>query len=163
MVYQFRVILDAQDDVIRDIAIEQSATVEDLHNAILQSFGFGGQEMASFYVSDDNWEQGEEISLFAMGSETRAMSDTPIDEVVAEENDKLIYVYDFLNMWTFLVELAQIVEVETGTTYPNLLFAHGELPEKAPEKDFKADEVGADEDFLDDGDYDDYDFDENWN
>lgn len=164
MIYQFRVILDAEEDVIRDIEIEASASMEDLHNAIFQSFGFGGQEMASFYLSDNDWEQGEEISLFAMEGETRAMADTPIESVVSESQNKLIYVYDFLNMWTFLVELAQTTEVETGKVYPNLLFVHGELPEKAPEKDFEAEDLDTG-DALDfeDNDYDDLDFDENWN
>ena len=40
--------------------------MEDLHNVITQSFGFDGTEMASFYISDDEWNQGEEISLFDM-------------------------------------------------------------------------------------------------
>ena len=52
MIYRFRIILDAQEDVFRDIEIEAKATLEDFHNAITQSFGFAGQEMASFYTSD---------------------------------------------------------------------------------------------------------------
>jgi len=38
MVYKFRVILDAEEDVIRDIAILESDTLEDLHNAIVNAF-----------------------------------------------------------------------------------------------------------------------------
>ena len=67
MVYRFRIILDAKEDVIRDIEIEQTATMEDFHNAIIQAYGFEGQEMASFYTSNDSWEQKEEIVLFDMG------------------------------------------------------------------------------------------------
>ena len=58
MIYRFRVILDAQEDIFRDIEIEQDATAEDFHNAITQAFGFGGQEMACFYISDEAWNQG---------------------------------------------------------------------------------------------------------
>ena len=36
------------------------------------------------------------------------MSDYPLSEILNKENTKIIYVYDFLNMWTFLVELAAI-------------------------------------------------------
>ena len=46
MIYRFRVILDADEDVFRDIEIEADATVEDFHNAITQAFGFEGGEMA---------------------------------------------------------------------------------------------------------------------
>jgi hypothetical protein len=169
MIYRFRVILDANDDVFRDIEIEASSTLEDFHNAITQAFGFAGQEMASFYVSNDAWEQGEEIALFDM-SETpgalRIMSETILENTVSERKTKLIYVYDFLNMWTFLVELAEVADREEGTIYPNLMFAHGEIPEEATELEFVAegDEDDIDEDYeLDPEDYENLDFDENWN
>ena len=60
MIYRFRIILDTKEDVFRDIEIEAEATLEDFHNTITQSFGFEGQEMASFYVSNEKWEQGKE-------------------------------------------------------------------------------------------------------
>ncbi len=171
MIYRFRVILDANEDVFRDIEIEATANLEDFHNAITQAFGFAGQEMASFYMSNEAWEQGEEIALFDM-SETpgavKVMSETILENTVWEKQTKLIYVYDFLNMWTFLVELAEIAEREEGRIYPNLMFAHGEIPEEATELEFIAEGEEDDDDFeedydLDPEDYDTLDFDENWN
>jgi hypothetical protein len=38
MVYKFRVILDAEEDIFRDIAILENDTLEDLHNAIVNAF-----------------------------------------------------------------------------------------------------------------------------
>ncbi|NNL81464.1 MAG: hypothetical protein HKO67_13330, partial [Flavobacteriaceae bacterium] len=105
MIYRFRIILDnkSEEDIFRDIEIRKTDTLEDLHNAITQSFGFDGMEMASFYLSDDEWNQGEEISLFDMseaGTSVRLMNETQLEEVVNEDQTKLIYVYDFLSMWT---------------------------------------------------------------
>ena len=40
-------------------------------------------------------------------------------------------------MWTFMVELGEIVEEAQGTDYPNLLFVHGQVPGEAPEKVFE--------------------------
>lgn len=170
MIYRFRIILDTDEDVFRDIEIEASNTLEDFHNAITQSFGFDGQEMASFYTTNDLWEEGEEISLFDVSDEpdgVRIMSETYLEDIVDEEKTRLLYVYDFLNMWTFMVELADIAEAEAGTTYPNLMYSHGQIPEEAPEKEFIAEEI-EDDDFeeefdLDPEDYDNLDFDENWN
>jgi hypothetical protein len=169
MLYRFRIILDAEEDVFRDIEIMADNTLEDLHNTILQSFGFDGTEMASFYISDDEWNQGEEISQFDVTEGTgsiRLMNETTLDDVVSEEQTKLIYVYDFLSMWTFLVELAEIAEPDPQMDYPNLLFVHGQLPTAAPEKEFQAEDddlgLGYDDDF-DVDDYDDLSFDENWN
>ncbi|MCB0464496.1 MAG: hypothetical protein KDC78_02310 [Aequorivita sp.] len=170
MIYRFRIILDTHEDVFRDIEIKASATLEDFHNAIIQSFGFDGQEMASFYTSNDLWEEGEEISLFDVSDEpggVRIMGETYLEDVVDEEKTRLLYVYDFLNMWTFMVELADIAEAETGQIYPNLMYSHGQIPEEAPQKEFIAEEI-EDDDFdeefdLDPEDYDNLDFDENWN
>lgn len=168
MIYRFRVILDTEEDVFRDIEIEQDATLEQFHDVINQSFGFDGMEMASFYVSDEQWNQGEEISQFDMGDGTqpiRLMNETALIDVVHEASPRLIYIYDFLSMWTFLVELAEIADYENGREYPNVMFVHGQIPDRAPEKEFKADDDDAidDDDFMDLDNYDDLEFDENWN
>ncbi|CAZ97038.1 hypothetical protein Q4603_16835 [Zobellia galactanivorans] len=164
MIYKIRVILDAQEDIFRDLEIEASTSMEEFHNAIAQSFGFLGNEMASFYTCDEEWNQDEEIALFDMsenGSDVRLMNETFLEDVMTEESPKLIYVYDFLSMWTFYVELADIVSYEAGITYPNLLFSFGELPETPPEKNFESKPTFDFDDTFEN--YDDLDFDENWN
>ena len=165
MIYKIRIILDAKEDIFRDIEIEANNSMEEFHNAIAQSFGFLGNEMASFYTCDNNWKQDEEIALFDMsesGSDVRLMNETFLEDVLTVKTPKLIYVYDFLNMWTFFVELADIVEEEAGRSYPNMLFSFGELPESPPERKFQAENSALDiDDTLES--YDDLDFDENWN
>ena len=122
--------------------------------------------MASFYISDDQWQQGQEIALFDMGEneDIRLMNETIIEDIVDEDQTKLIFVYDFLNMWTFLVELGEIVEEAQGTDYPNLMFVCGQVPSEAPEKQFEADQSFEDDNEnyrLDD--YDELNFGEHWN
>ncbi len=182
MVYKFRVILDTEEDIFRDIAILESDSLEDLHNAIVNTFGFDGMEAASFYACDDQWTQlEEEISLFDMGDEpgdSKTMHSTPINTVLNEDNTKIIYVYDFLNMWTFFVELGAVEEEEPGVVYPELLFSHGILPDGMPGKNFSADPVSNEDifgEFDDDFDEEDYDmfdgddsfedfgYEDNWN
>ena len=164
MVYKVRIILDAKEDIFRDIEIKNSSTMEEFHDAIAQSFGFLGNEMASFYTCDEEWKQDEEIALFDMNegdSDVRLMNETFLEDVLTEESPKLIYVYDFLNLWTFLVELADVVEPESAATYPNVLFSFGELPENPPETNFKSEPSDDFEDTFEN--YDDLDFNENWN
>lgn len=164
MVYKIRIILDAEDDIFRDLELEAHNTLEEFHNAITQAFGFLGNEMASFYTCDLEWNQDEEIALFDMGEhpgDTRLMHSVHLSDVLTKKSPKLIYVYDFFNMWTFFVELADIVEKEDGRTYPNVLFSFGELPDSPPEKKFESKpSIDFDDSF---GNYDDLDFDENWN
>lgn len=168
MVYRFRVILDTQDDVFRDIEILEEDTLEDFHNSIVNAFGFDGNEMAAFYISDDEWNQGEEISQFDLGEDlgsVRLMNETTLDSVVSKNQRKLIYVYDFLSMWTFLIELADIAEIEDGRDYPNLMYVHGQIPADAPDKEFVADknEYDDDDSDLDLDNFDDLSYDDIWN
>jgi hypothetical protein len=160
MIYRFRVILDndTEDDIFRDIEIYKTNSLEEFHETIINSFGFINNEMASFYISDNEWNQGEEISLFNFGDEskeTKLMSSVAINQVINNENNKLIYIYDFLNMWVFLIELIEVAEEIKGINYPNIIFSKGELPEKAPEKKFesKKDGIVDDEDYEEDNYY----------
>lgn len=136
-------------------------------------------EVASFYTCDETWNQEDEISLFDTGDvlgEQKIMSDYTLSEILDKENTKIIYVYDFINMWTFLVELAAIEDQVIGNTYPETIFSHGEIPDEAMEKNFESDnaddyndefEDGLDDDDLDmfegDDSFEDYGFEENWN
>ena len=62
MVFKIRVVLDVKQDVIRTIAIDGAKTLEDLAQYDCTAvFGFNGQQLASFYRTDDDWNQGEEI------------------------------------------------------------------------------------------------------
>lgn len=164
MIFRFRVILDTQEDVFRDFEIESTASLEDFHYAIAQAFGFGGTEMATFYRSSAQWEQGEELPLIDMGEGAGAFGEKELGEFFDADHHHMIYVYDFLHMWTFFVELMEIGEATPTGLYPNLVFAQGEVPEQAPETQFEAEENDSmdtfDEANEDDGllDYDDADF-----
>ena len=159
MIYRIRVILDVDDDVLRDIEISSTSTLEDLHNAIIQSFGFLGNEMASFYESDENWTQGDELPLESLETGINK-KDEKLNTVLTFSKPKLIYVYDFLNLWTFYVELKEEGEIVSGVTYPNLIHSQGEVPEEAPFKTFEAkgeenypdNEMEQNEDIDDDSD-----------
>ena len=160
MIYRVRIILDAPDDVLRDIEIDSDSTAEELHNVITQAFGFEGGEMASFYESDEEWNQGQEIALFDMdeeGSDTRVMCETSLDDILSDNAPNLLYVYDFLNMWSFLIELVEISEPQIAENYPNVIFAQGLLPESPPDREFKGEDTNEDGlEYEDDHSEDDY-------
>ena len=143
MIYRFRIILDVKEDVLRDIEIEETATFEDLHHTITQAFGFLGNEMASFYLSNEEWIQGDEMPLEAMDPSIESFGEKTLNTVISASQHQLIYVYDFLNLWTFFVELMEVGKVIAGTTYPNLIHAEGEVPEEAPEKLFESEGNGS--------------------
>ena len=151
---RFRVIVDIEEDVFRDILIGRSAPLEDLHRGILVAFDFGEGEMASFFQSDEHWGRGREIPLMDMGMDDAgnaypSMRTTPVEELVSAANDRMVYVYDFLRMWCFYVE---VIGVEEGDTpeYPLLAGEFGEAPDQfSKEVDFGEDPAATAEE--DDG------------
>jgi hypothetical protein len=158
--YKVRVILDTKKDVIRTLLVNDTINLEELHLFIAKTFGFNGQEMASFYKADYEWNQGEEIPLFNMSEfgEEISMSTCVLKETLPNTNDKLIYVYDFFKMWSFYVE---VIDSNTELlTESKILMSIGEVPDEAPEKEFVADknEDSFDDEFesLDDIDFDTY-------
>ena len=142
MIYKIRVILDTEEDVIRDIAIDDSANLEELHKIIVESFGFDGSEMAAFYLTDNDWVQGEEIPLFDISdaNDTVVMQNYFLKDILKVAHDKLFYVYDFYSMWSFFVELITITDTTIDAKLPKLLVSFGSLPRTAPEKQFISDD-----------------------
>jgi hypothetical protein len=169
MAYRIRIILDVPSDVIRDIIIDENSNLEAFHFTIAKSFGFKGQEMASFFRTNNDWDQGEEIPLFNMSddSTTQTMQNTALKDVFINKGDKLIYVYDFLALWTFFVEFIKVVDADEKQL-PKTIFQFGNTPDKAPEKEFIAEndldsfnELGEIDDFNENSDFDnidDFDF-----
>ena len=156
MIFRIRIILDTKEDIIRDIEIENNSTFKDLHTEILKSFQFDGNEMASFYLSNDNWDQGKEIRLSSFQEEDELiMENCPLDLIINENQKKFIYIYDFLNLWTFFVEIFEINPIIVGAKYPKLIFSLGKLPEKAPDKNFEKIKDNEFEDNFED-DHNDY-------
>ena len=128
-IFKFRVIIDTELDVFRDIEIETNATFEKLHEAILDAFDFESGEMASFYMSNEQWEKGLEITLMDMALEAAlSMKTTTLAEMVSKPSDKVLYVYDFMRMWIYYVELIEVKKDMPSTIYPRVALAYGDAP-----------------------------------
>ncbi|MFB0997258.1 MAG: hypothetical protein QMC28_00960, partial [Flavobacteriales bacterium] len=59
--YKFRVLIDTleEENAFRDIVVDSSSTFEVLNNMIVQAFKFKGDQVASFYLSNDEWDKGQ--------------------------------------------------------------------------------------------------------
>ena len=155
MIYRMRVILDVREDVFRDIEIDGGNTLEDFHNAIVQSFGLDGREMASFYLSDEEWAQGEEITLFDFSEgdkKAKVMSAHRISEFMTGTHQRMLYAYDFMSIKTFYVEVISLREPEEGALYPRVAYSYGTTPEFTDSDMEEIDDPDAleyDDDFAD--------------
>ncbi len=172
---KFRVLLDSsENEIFRDIEISDADNFESFYKAILKAYEFSSDQMASFYMSNSNWDKGFEISLFDMsfGEDPDqimpgVMNTSIIREYIQDPDQKMILVHDFMRMWIFLIELIEVIK-DTPEA-PRVVLSVGAAPdensrsgnednlrfESEIDEDSDEDEFGFD-DFEDD--YDDYEY-----
>ncbi|MCB9364821.1 MAG: hypothetical protein H6587_09650 [Flavobacteriales bacterium] len=131
-IYKFRVLVEADEVIFKDIEVKSNQTFEDFHEMIVAAFGFDNSQMASFYTSNDQWEKGQEIALFDMNMDDEqakilVMAETPINTQINCIGAHLLYSYDFLNMTNFFIELIEIIVKETAEFYPRVVHSQGEF------------------------------------
>lgn len=132
---KFRVLLDSSDknEIFRDILIGETENFETFYHAILDAYQFSGEQMASFYMSNDSWDKGHEISIFDMGMGEEndqimpsVMKTSIIADYVQDEDQKIILVHDFIRMWIFLIELIEVTE--EAPDHPKVVLSVGNAP-----------------------------------
>lgn len=159
---KFRVLLDTEEEteIFRDILINEDDTFESLYQTIISSFRFQGDQMASFYMSNDDWDKGHEISLMDMtyGDEsleekTSLMYSSVLSHYMKDKDQKIILVYDFMRMWIFLIELLERNDLRIQR--PEVVFSVG----IAPPEDSKMMDINEEQEdeYIEDDDFDNHD------
>jgi hypothetical protein len=132
-ILRFRVVLDTTEDVFRDIEVAAEQTFEQLYDTIVQSFEFKGGVMSSFFISNENWDKGQEITLLDMsekGESEFVMSKCVLNDFMVDERQRIILVYDFMRMWIIYVELIDEFTAPAGSHYPKVSMKFGDAPDE---------------------------------
>ena len=166
MVYRFTLISDEVEDFVREIKIDSEATFFEFHEAILKAAGYKDDQMTSFFICDDNWEKEQEITLEDMGGysdeDSFIMRETVLSELVEDEKQRLLYVFDPLTERVFFIELS---EIEYGKDIEKAVCSRkeGEAPKQTVDFDEMLATSGTNldlgENFYGDEDFDMEDFD----
>ena len=136
---KLRITLESKQDVIREIEINSDLNLEQFHAEIINYFGLDKFEMASFYMTDSNLNLGQEIPLFKIDEKDSSMLDMSkitIASVFLKIDSQLIYVYNFLKMWRFLVSYSK--ETKKKSEKIEVINSIGKMPKEAPEIIFEA-------------------------
>jgi hypothetical protein len=133
--YRFRVTFEDYDDVSRDIDVKSNQTFEDLHKAIHQSTGYNPEYPSSFYISNDQWMKGEEITYLPnqkrIDRKIPLMDNIKLSSFIDDPHQKFYYTFNFDRPFDFHVELMKIILEDTpGTTYPAVVRSVGEAPKQ---------------------------------
>jgi hypothetical protein len=130
-ILKFRVYLEEDDTVYRDIALKHTQTFYELHQSILKAYEFDSIHEAIFFRSNDLWQRGRAISLEKYeGVEYKVdpldMIETIIGSEIKDTEQKFIYVYDLKKNWTFHIQLINISKEENPKlTYPAITRKEG--------------------------------------
>ncbi|MCM1028460.1 MAG: hypothetical protein NC342_02270 [Pseudoflavonifractor sp.] len=112
MIYNFRIVSDEVNNFKREISIDSDSSFLQLRNAICDSVGYDKGQMNSFFLCDNNWEKQSEITLEDMGTEPDEdvflMDETPLINLIEEEGQRLIFMFDYMTERSFFMELKKI-------------------------------------------------------
>src|SRR5688572_26346229 len=155
-VYRFKVYLEDNEDVFRDIDIKASQNFEQFHTIIQEAFKFDAKHSASFFVSDDYWRKGQEITLrkedLPLDEEEirlkvdpkKLMSDIKIAKYIEQPHQRFVYVFDPNVQWTFFMEMIKIVEENPKLNYPTIVKSIGNAPKQYKQVNLAKEELSPD-------------------
>ncbi len=130
MIYTFRIISGEDDQFIREVEIDSCCLFLDFHKFLNTEMKFDKGELASFFITDQNWGKETEITLLDMMEDQDAniheMSTTKIGELITEKKQRLLYVFDLFAERILFLELTDIKDGEVST--PRCIQSEGEPP-----------------------------------
>jgi hypothetical protein len=155
-VYRFKIFLEDNEDVYRDIDIKAAQTFEQFHIIIQEAFKFDNKHAAAFFVSDDYWRKGQEITLrkedLPLDEEEiqknvepkKLMAETKIAKFIEQPHQRFVYVFDLNVQWTFLLEMIKIVEDNSKVNYPAIVKSYGTAPKQYKQVNVAKEELSPD-------------------
>jgi hypothetical protein len=162
MIIKFRIISGENEDFVRDIELKSEQNFLDFHLAIESACNFDNNPLACFFMSNDNWDKGQEIVNEIMDAETQKdcllTEEVKLSDMITKKGQKIIYIFDLFSVRAFFIEVVNIREVDNtdkDLEYPICTLAKDPAPKQffIDENDMLADLDGLNDEF-DDG-YDD--------
>ena len=153
-ILKFRVYMEEDDSIYRDVVARHTQTFLQLYQVILKAYEFDAKHQATFYRSNDHWQRGREISLEKYDRDYRAepllMSNTTIGSEIRDPNQKFVFTYDFVKNWGFLVELINVSKEENAKLeYPAVIKSEGIAPSQYGTKSLIGDKLAEVEEKYD--------------
>lgn len=124
-VYRFRVFIEDDHEIYRDIEIQGRQRFADLHKQIVQSFNFQPNQAAEYVSSDQQWYEGDTVV------ELDGNLDGDHQKIVSHINfprQRFLCVTMSYKEVGLALELQKILKDEDGVTYPRCSKSEGAPP-----------------------------------
>lgn len=113
MIYRFKLVSDEVSNFSREIEIDSESSFLKLRDAILDSVGYPKQDLDSFFTCDERWNPDKEIAYVDMGTSSDQdiwlMENTRLSELLEDEGQRLVFMFDYLTERCFFMELKEVV------------------------------------------------------
>lgn len=127
-------ISDAEKAFLREYEIPNNYSFYSLHKFIQDDLGYNSDQLASFFITDEHWNKGLELTLIDMendaGLAAIPMDSVKLSDLLKSKKDRFIYVFDIFSDRCFFIELAEITEPAEGKDYPYCKVSIGTPPEQ---------------------------------
>ena len=132
--YLFKVALQWRPGTWRTIALRGNQTLEDLHDAIQDAFGWDNDHLYAFYMSGKAYDDATEYG------DPRGESDAYADEAAIgalglRPNKRFLYVFDFGDDLRHEIRLVSTAQASPERDYPVIVEEHGEAPSQYGDED----------------------------
>lgn len=132
MLFRIKLISDEVDGFLREYKIDSEATFLDLNKAVLASCGYPDDQMTSFYMCDEEWQRGEQITREDMetGSadeDIYVMEKTRLSDFIEDEDQRLEFVFDPFSDRCFYLDVVEVLPGE-HLSEAAVVRAKGEAP-----------------------------------
>lgn len=130
---KLRISWSEDDTTFRDIEILSGQTYDELHTILKKEWGLPADMQASFFVSDDLWRKGKEISSTVeknlRDAVALSMKKTPIGALIVDPHQKFVYVCDHPKAWEFHIDLLTLLKEPADTdAFPRCTKVEGLSP-----------------------------------
>lgn len=167
MIYRIKFISEEADGFLRELKIDSEATFLDLNKAILKACGYPDDQMTSFYMCDDEWERGTQVTREDMGvgdsdEDIYVMANTHLSELIEDEGQHIEFVFDPFADRCFYLDVKETIPGESLKD-AEVTRSKGKAPRQLEDFDLDLSSTkakkgsfssGADDDFVDDSLYD---------
>ncbi|MDD3107348.1 MAG: hypothetical protein PHP65_06090 [Bacilli bacterium] len=138
-VYKFRVLNTEDEEFLREYELTENQSLLDFHNLITKNLKLNQEELASFFITNSNWEKEHEYTLLDMGLNPdednnrdnsipiEMMEDALIDSIASKPKQKLLYEYNFMNPIIFYITLIGERAGNSNEVFPKCVVSEGIL------------------------------------
>jgi len=133
--YRFQVKLDWQKSVWRRIELRGDQTLDDLHNAIQEAFGWDNDHLYAFFLSGEAWD--EATTYESPLGDGRHADRYRVEHLSLGVGQRFLYLFDFGDQLEHSVKLEAIMPggVQKGVSYPRITERHGANVPQYPDLD----------------------------